>query len=132
MLCQGRQFARSPVRYRIIYVLRLHEPLLTVSPDSMVTLYPLPGFSPPTPLTKSKQALSIATFTGVVRIDSDGKAIGAPNDAKDVPSVVTHLAIGCKRKIVIYSWKDGEPQEPQVHTMHSAMPAGLNKSSRRA
>ncbi|KZT73130.1 hypothetical protein DAEQUDRAFT_722252 [Daedalea quercina L-15889] len=86
---------------------------LAVLSDSTVTLYPLPSFSPPTPLTKSKQALSIATYTGVVHNAPDGTAKLSP----DAPSVMTHLAIGCKRKIVIYSWKDGEPQEQQETTL---------------
>lgn len=33
---------------------------------------------------------------------------------KGVPVVVTYLAVGCKRKIVVYSWRDGEPQEVKV------------------
>ena len=97
-----------------------------------MTLYPLPGFSPPTPLTKSKQALSIATFTGVVHNNTADKGALSPDDtvkAKDVPSVVTHLAIGCKRKIVIYSWKDGEPQEPQVRRGDSVVYSELSTHS---
>ncbi|TFY59088.1 hypothetical protein EVJ58_g6005 [Rhodofomes roseus] len=91
---------------------------LAVLSDSTVTLYPLPSFSPATPLTKSKQALSIATFTGVVHnADKLQLSPGEFDKGQDVPSVVTHLAIGCKRKMVIYSWKDGEPQEPQETTL---------------
>lgn len=26
------------------------------------------------------------------------------------PTVLTQLAIGCRKKLVIYSWKNGEPQ----------------------
>ena len=32
-----------------------------------------------------------------------------------VPTVVSYL-VACRRKLVIYSWKDGEPQEVQVRS----------------
>ncbi|KAH9928648.1 vacuolar sorting protein 39 domain 1-domain-containing protein [Fomitopsis serialis] len=73
-----------------------------------------------TSLAKSKQALSMATYTGVVHSVPDNNLTLSPEEfgkGKDVPSVLTHLAIGCKRKIVIYSWKDGEPQDPQETTL---------------
>ena len=37
-----------------------------------------------------------------------------------MPAVVTKLAVGCRRKIVLYSWRDGEPQDVQVSA--SSMP----------
>ena len=132
MLCQGCQFARHTIRW-MIFTLYLIKLSLTFVLDSIVTLNPLPGLSTPTPLTKSKQALSIATFTGVVHTDADDKGTLSPDDAvkaKDVPSVVTHLAIGCKRKIVIYTWKDGEPQEPQVRRVDPTKRPGLIMYSR--
>ncbi|GBE87785.1 Vacuolar morphogenesis protein [Sparassis crispa] len=94
---------------------------LAVLTDSLVTLYPLPAFAPPTPLTKTKGALSFATYTGIVYGNLDGKSQpssdGDFGKAKEVPSVVTYLAVGCRRKIVLYSWKDGEPQDVQEATL---------------
>ncbi|KAG9051519.1 Vacuolar morphogenesis protein 6 [Tulasnella sp. UAMH 9824] len=44
----------------------------------------------------------------------------ASNAGQGVPSVVTRLAVGCKRKIVIYTWKDGEAQEvKELNLPHS-------------
>ena len=31
---------------------------------------------------------------------------------KQTPTVITLLAVGCKRRVIIYSWKDGQPQRP--------------------
>lgn len=85
-------------------------------------MYPLPTFASPTPLAKTKGALAFGTFTGTVYGESDAKSRpsldGELNKAKDVPVIVTHLAVGCKRKIVLYSWRDGEPQEVKVSLTH--------------
>ena len=80
--------------------------------DAIVTLYHVPNYAPPTPLPKTKSALSFALHhtiehTEIPRAASpsvDGKG-AIPNT---VPSVVTYLAAGCRRKIVIYTWKDGD------------------------
>ncbi|TCD70216.1 Vacuolar morphoproteinsis protein 6 [Steccherinum ochraceum] len=81
---------------------------LAVLFDSTVILYPLPTLSPPTSLLKAKPALSFALNTTVERED-DGKV----HKSRGVPVVVTRLVVGCRRKVVIYSWRDGEPQEVQ-------------------
>ncbi|KAI0925948.1 hypothetical protein AcW1_008241 [Taiwanofungus camphoratus] len=85
--------------------------------ESLVTLYPLPMCSPQTPLLKTKGALSFAIHTGVEYDDSENKSqpsiTGDFGKGKGIPVVVTRLAVGCKRKIVLYSWRDGEPQEVQ-------------------
>ena len=82
----------------------------------MLTLYPLPGFSPPTPLAKTKQALSFAVHNV---LEQEEHPTGSPSDIRPalttrIPVMATYLAVGCKRKIVCYSWRDGEPQEVQV------------------
>ncbi|CCL98167.1 uncharacterized protein FIBRA_00161 [Fibroporia radiculosa] len=82
--------------------------------DSLVSLLPIPTLSPPIPLSKTKGALSFGIFTGVVaRSSAVSPTKGEFDQAKEVPTVVTYLAVGCKRKIVIYSWRDGEPQDAQ-------------------
>ena len=78
--------------------------------DSNVTLYPLPGLTPPTPLPAARGAMAFAVNTAVQHIGSDGQ-----NDPRGIPTVITTLAVGCKRKVVLYSWKDGEPQGPKVN-----------------
>ncbi|KAJ3537551.1 hypothetical protein NM688_g6671 [Phlebia brevispora] len=95
---------------------------LAVLSDTLVTLYPIPTFTPPAPLTRAKGALSFALYTHVEHEvfpqspSSDTKA----SKARTVPVVVTYLAVGCRRKIVVYSWKDGEPEEPlEVSLPHS-------------
>ncbi|KAF7795997.1 hypothetical protein EIP86_007166 [Pleurotus ostreatoroseus] len=89
---------------------------LAVLSDTLVTLYPIPGFSPPTPLTKAKGALSFALYTHVEhQALPQSPSLSDAVKPRTVPVVVTYLAIGCKRKMVIYSWRDGEPQEAEVH-----------------
>lgn len=83
--------------------------------DSIVTLYSLPNFSPATPLTKTKTALSFGLFTAIQHDTPEqpkAEGIGARN--KGVPVVITYLAVGCRRKLVLYTWKDGEPQDTTV------------------
>ena len=87
-------------------------------PDSQVTLHPLPTLTPATPLSKAKAAFSFATYSAVQNILPDGKmqhsADGAFDKAKAIPTLLTQLAVGCRRKIVIYSWRDGEAQDMRV------------------
>ena len=57
--------------------------------------------------------------TEVEYLDGDAVVHTSPaisGKGKGVPAVVTKLAVGCRRKIVLYSWKDVEPQEPQVRS----------------
>jgi Vam6/Vps39-like protein vacuolar protein sorting-associated protein 39 len=83
--------------------------------DGVVTLHGLPNFTPTTPLAQAKSARTFTTFTTV---QHEG-----PEQAKNkgVAVVVTYLAVGCYRKLVIYSWKDGEHQETVVRTKLMAL-----------
>ncbi|KII89843.1 hypothetical protein PLICRDRAFT_108036 [Plicaturopsis crispa FD-325 SS-3] len=99
---------------------------LAVLSDAQVTLYPLPALSPATPLPKSKGALSFAIHSSVQYLLPDGnveqRADGdfTGSTSKGIPAVVTQLVIGCRRKVVIYSWKDGEPQDvKEAPLLHS-------------
>ncbi|KAI0749549.1 vacuolar sorting protein 39 domain 2-domain-containing protein [Daedaleopsis nitida] len=97
---------------------------LAVMSEAQLTLFPYPTFSPPTPLVKAKGALCFALHTGVEYLDAEAVSIPGtpgPGKGKGLPAVVTRLAVGCKRKIVLYSWKDGEPQDVQeiVNLAHS-------------
>lgn len=78
---------------------------LVLLSETLVTLYPLPSFSPPTPLTKTKGALSFATYSSVIDTRSSGDGTTA------IPTMVTQLIVGCRRRVVVYCWKDGEVQE---------------------
>jgi hypothetical protein len=93
--------------------LHLYDPL-----ESVVTLYPLPTFAPSTPLIKAKGAFSFALNTSVQYLLPDGTVenlTGSDSGRnKSIPTVVTQLVVGCRRKVVIYSWKDGEAQEAKV------------------
>jgi len=98
-------------------------------PDMTVTLFPLPGFAPSTPLVKAKAVFSFGVHTCVQHLthssesESDAMPISTSDNAKaaqKIPSTVTQLLIGCRRKVVIYSWKDGEAQEVKV--CHSYKP----------
>lgn len=85
--------------------------------DAVITLYPVPHYAPPTPLPKTKSAMSFAVHSAVEYEYSEPPRAASPSSdgktakAGGVPSVVTYLAAGCRRKIVIYSWKDGDVQD---------------------
>ncbi|KAG1770992.1 vacuolar sorting protein 39 domain 1-domain-containing protein [Suillus occidentalis] len=86
--------------------------LLSLS-ESIPTLYPLPSFTPSTPLTRAKGALTFAIRSSVNNFDSSDAQGGANavSRAGTVPTMMTQLVVGCRRKVVIYAWKDGEAQE---------------------
>ncbi|KIJ67051.1 hypothetical protein HYDPIDRAFT_174307 [Hydnomerulius pinastri MD-312] len=94
---------------------------LVVLSETLPTLYPLPSYSPPTPLTKAKGALSFAIHSSVHNAplpdagESDAnKGFDAEGGAKapiPIPVMVTSLVVGCRRKVVVYTWRDGEAME---------------------
>lgn len=99
---------------------------LVVLSQSQVTLYNLPDLSNPTPLPKAKSAFSFAIQTSVQHLYPDGRKI-RPQDTEftsptiPVPTVITYLVVGCQRKLVVYSWKDGEAQDIKESPLpHSA------------
>ncbi|KAJ6577458.1 hypothetical protein B0H19DRAFT_1120042 [Mycena capillaripes] len=93
---------------------------LVVLSESTVTLFPLPTFSPATPLLKAKAAFSFAIHTSVQHISPEIPT-GEFSKAASIPTLVTQLVVGCRRKVVIYCWKDGDPQESKEAPLpHSA------------
>jgi len=90
--------------------------------ESQVTLYNLPDLSNPTPLPKAKTAFSFAIHTSVQHLYPDGRKT-RPQDAEfasptvPVPTITTYLVVGCQRKLVVYSWKDGEAQDIKVRQL---------------
>ena len=83
--------------------------------DSVVTLYPLPSLSPPTVLAPTRNASVFALDTSVQYELADGSlATPAQSGSKGIATVVTVLVVGCKRKIVVYRWHDGDPQPVKV------------------
>ncbi|PFH51068.1 hypothetical protein AMATHDRAFT_143451 [Amanita thiersii Skay4041] len=110
---------------------------LVVLSEATVTLFPLPTFSPPTPLVKAKGVLSFAVYSCVRRVDvpdtsggDDSKVVGSAGSfqaesvksqmSRSPPMLITLLLVGCRRKVVLYSWRDGEAQEAkEVSLSHS-------------
>ncbi|KAF9266470.1 hypothetical protein L218DRAFT_956243 [Marasmius fiardii PR-910] len=92
---------------------------LAVLSESTITLYPLPGFSPPTVLTNAKAAFSFAIHSCVQHLLPDGSAeVGFDKSSKkSIPTLVTRLVVGCRRKVVIYTWKDGDAQEVKEYAL---------------
>ncbi|KAG7089926.1 hypothetical protein E1B28_011558 [Marasmius oreades] len=92
---------------------------LVVLSESTVTLYPLPGFSPPTVLSNAKAAFSFAIHTCVQHLLPDGSAEVAftKSSKRSIPTLLTRLVVGCRRKVVIYSWKDGDAQEVKEYAL---------------
>ncbi|KAJ6608678.1 hypothetical protein B0H10DRAFT_516741 [Mycena sp. CBHHK59/15] len=95
---------------------------LVLLSEATVTLFPLPTFSPPTPLLKAKAAFSFAIHSSIQHVEPDGPGSSAEfAKASAIPTLVTQLMVGCRRKVVIYSWKDGEAQEAKEAPLpHSA------------
>ncbi|KAL0577985.1 Vacuolar morphogenesis protein 6 [Marasmius crinis-equi] len=92
---------------------------LVVLSEATVTLFPLPGFTPPTILTNAKAAFSFAVHTCVQHLlPDDPTEVGfTKSSKKSIPTLVTRLVVGCRRKVVIYSWKDGDPQEVKEYAL---------------
>lgn len=86
--------------------------------DSVVTLYPFPDLVPPTPLPQSRKAFSFGISSTVESVSADGKvqsfADAGGAAASGIPTLVTYLVVGSQRKMVVYSWKDGEAQDVKV------------------
>jgi hypothetical protein len=68
-------------------------------------LFPLPGLSPPTSLPTTKDAFSFAIHSSLQQI------LSCPQAAE---VSVTQFIVGCRRKVMIYTWRDGEAQETKV------------------
>ncbi|KAG9225012.1 hypothetical protein CCMSSC00406_0001837 [Pleurotus cornucopiae] len=91
---------------------------LVVLSDMTVSLLPVPSLSPPTPLVKAKAAFSFAIHSSVEHSVPAGAESPTGADfssahlkTKTIPVMVTQLIVGCRRKLVMYSWRDGEAQE---------------------
>ncbi|QRW03855.1 Rho guanine nucleotide exchange factor [Ceratobasidium sp. AG-Ba] len=88
---------------------------LVVLSDGVITIFPLSSLSPPTVLTQTRNASVFAIDTSVQYELSDGSlATPTQSESKGIATVVTVLAVGCKRKVVIFRWHDGEPQQVKV------------------
>ncbi|KAF8501265.1 vacuolar sorting protein 39 domain 1-domain-containing protein [Gautieria morchelliformis] len=93
---------------------------LVILSDSAVSLYSLPELIQITPLPQTRTALVFALNTAILHVLPDGRVIepsSAPGDARAIPSIVTHLAVGCRKKVVIFTWRDGEAEEPKELTL---------------
>ncbi|KAF9026027.1 hypothetical protein BDZ89DRAFT_1135054 [Hymenopellis radicata] len=81
---------------------------LVLLSEMIVTLYPLPTFASPTVLTNAKAAFSFTIHSHIEQIPTEGTF--AQPDKQTIPTLITRLVVGCRRKVVVYSWKDGEAQ----------------------
>ncbi|KAF7327882.1 Rab guanyl-nucleotide exchange factor [Mycena kentingensis (nom. inval.)] len=91
---------------------------LVLLSEATVTLFPLPTLSPPTPLQKAKAAFSFAIHSSIQHATP---SVPAGVKAASIPSLLTQLVVGCRRKVVVYSWKDGDAQESKEAPLpHSA------------
>ncbi|KAF9472733.1 hypothetical protein BDN70DRAFT_886627 [Pholiota conissans] len=98
---------------------------LVVLSEMTVTLFPLPSLSPPTPLPKAKAAFSFAVHSYIENVQiQQSQSPSADTEfirSQPIPTLITHLLVGCRRKAVLYSWKDGEPQDVKEAPLpHSA------------
>jgi hypothetical protein len=62
---------------------------------------------------ETRGALCFSLDTSILYTNEDGCTTTVKDPSmKQTPTVITLLAVGCKRRIIIYSWKDGQPQGP--------------------
>ncbi|KAE9401526.1 hypothetical protein BT96DRAFT_956547 [Gymnopus androsaceus JB14] len=87
---------------------------VVVLSEATVTLFPLPSFSPPTVLSAAKAAFSFGIHSFTSRTESGLKEQDEFSKPTAIPVLTTYLLVGCRRKVVIYSWKDGEAQGLKV------------------
>ncbi|KAJ3775239.1 hypothetical protein FB446DRAFT_417887 [Lentinula raphanica] len=84
---------------------------IVILSEMIVTLFPLPSFSPPTVLSAAKAAFSFGIHSYISRTESEIQGQDEFTKPTSIPVLMTYLLVGCRRKVVIYSWKDGEAQE---------------------
>jgi hypothetical protein len=67
-------------------------------------------------LLKTKSAFSFGIHSSVQHLTADGKTVPEGDFAKvkPIPTLITTLVVGCRRRVVVYSWKDGEAQDVKV------------------
>lgn len=59
--------------------------------------------------------MSFGVHTTIQKARDEAQVAEEPISATAMPpSVITRLVIGCKRRAVVYTWVDGEAQEPKV------------------
>jgi hypothetical protein len=86
--------------------------------DGSVSLFAFPLEDPvpkPRVLPQTKGALCFAVHSTIIRFNEQGEEM-KEGESAGVPSVVSSLAVGLRRKIVIYTWKDGEESQVKVPT----------------
>ncbi|TFK62037.1 hypothetical protein BDN72DRAFT_933557 [Pluteus cervinus] len=94
---------------------------LVVLSEMTVTLFPLSTFSPPTPLAKAKAAFTFGIHSTIQTTNTGGELDAGFSGARGIPTHLTQLVVGCRRRVVIYSWKDAEAQEVrEASSPHSA------------
>ncbi|KAF5392213.1 hypothetical protein D9757_001433 [Collybiopsis confluens] len=90
---------------------------IIVLSESTVTLFPLPSFAPPTVLTDAKAAFSFRIHSFTSQTESALQGQDEFTKPTSIPVLTTYLLVGCRRKIVIYSWKDGDAQDPKEYPL---------------
>jgi Vam6/Vps39-like protein vacuolar protein sorting-associated protein 39 len=96
--------------------------------EMILTLYPAPTFSSPTPLSQAKAAFSFGIQSFVQHILPGGE-VEQPSDvgfgrSQAIPALITRLVAGCRRKLVIYTWQDGEARDTMVVKENMAYSVG--------
>ncbi|GJJ08147.1 hypothetical protein Clacol_002355 [Clathrus columnatus] len=117
---QGDKTEITPIEIKKAFSRRAIEQLgyikdtssLVVLSDSLVTLFAFPDLKQATPLSQSRGALTFAINTCIQHISIDSPN-ASDNPSKGIPTVLTRLVIGCRKKVVVFSWLDGETTTPK-------------------
>lgn len=89
---------------------------MTKHQDNIVTLFASPELKQATPLSQSRGALTFAINTCIQHVSSNNPDTSGGN-FKGIPTVITRLVIGCRRKVVVFTWQDGEVTTPKVRNL---------------
>ena len=91
-------------KYKIDQLAIFREANILISlSNAIVSLYDLGTYELQEQLTRTKGALTFAVTSNIVKDEED-----------DVPSLVSRLAVAVKRRLLLWSWQDGELREDVV------------------
>ena len=92
----------SKYKIDLLAIFREANILISLS-NAIVSLYDLGTYELQEQLTRTKGALTFAVTSNIVKDEQD-----------DVPSLVSRLAVAVKRRLLLWSWQDGELREDVV------------------
>lgn len=88
---------------------------MTATPEGNITLCDLQTLAVQTVLPQTRAQANLFAIDSTVQAAPPQRAIStrAPRGSPGVPTLCTTVVVGCKRRLVIFRWRDSEWIEPQ-------------------